>query len=32
MANAIAFDTLAYTKKLITAGVPQKQAEVHPVR
>jgi len=28
MANAIIFDTLAYTKKLIAVGVPAKQAEV----
>ena len=28
MGNAIAFDTLAYSKKLIEAGVPAKQAEV----
>ena len=28
MGNAIAFDTLAYAKKLIEAGVPAKQAEV----
>ena len=29
MAHAISFDTLAYAKKLIEAGVPAKQAEVH---
>jgi len=28
MANAMAFDTLAYAKKLIAAGVPTEQAEV----
>jgi len=28
MINAISFDTLAYAKKLIAAGVPEKQAEV----
>ena len=28
MGHAIAFDTLAYTKKLKAAGVPEKQAEV----
>lgn len=28
MANALAFDTLAYAKKLIAAGVSEKQAEV----
>jgi len=28
MGNSIAFDTLAYAKKLISAGVPEKQAEV----
>ncbi|MHB8260300.1 MAG: CCDC90 family protein [Bacteroidia bacterium] len=28
MAHAIAFDTLAYAKKLIAAGVPAQQAEV----
>jgi len=28
MASAIAFDTLAYAKKLIAAGVPAEQAEV----
>jgi hypothetical protein len=28
MAHAITFDTLAYSKKLKAAGVPQKQAEV----
>lgn len=28
MANGISFDTLAYAKKLIAAGVPSKQAEV----
>lgn len=27
MGKAIMFDTLAYTKKLIAAGVPEKQAE-----
>ena len=29
MGNAIAFDTLAYTKKLIAAGIQAKHAEVH---
>ncbi|MBF0132161.1 MAG: DUF1640 domain-containing protein [Magnetococcales bacterium] len=29
MSTAIAFDTLAYTKKLRAAGVPEAQAEVH---
>ncbi|HAT49683.1 MAG: DUF1640 domain-containing protein [Nitrospirae bacterium] len=29
MSTAIAFDTLAYTKKLKAAGVPESQAEVH---
>ena len=28
MGHAIAFDTLAYTKKLKAAGVPERQAEV----
>lgn len=28
MGHAIAFDTLAYAKKLIAAGVPAQQAEV----
>lgn len=28
MPNTIAFDTLAYTKKLKAAGVPENQAEV----
>jgi len=28
MAGTISFDTLAYAKKLIAAGVPPKQAEV----
>ena len=28
MANGISFDTLAYAKKLIAAGVPSNQAEV----
>ena len=28
MGNAIAFDTLAYAKKLIAVGVPAEQAEV----
>ena len=28
MASIISFDTLAYAKKLIAAGVPVKQAEV----
>lgn len=28
MAQAIAFDTLAYVKKLKAAGVPEEQAEV----
>ncbi len=28
MAHSIAFNTLAYAKKLIAAGVPEKQAEV----
>ena len=28
MNNAISFDTLAYAKKLIAVGVPEKQAEV----
>jgi hypothetical protein len=28
MAHAITFDTLAYAKKLIAVGVPEKQAEV----
>ena len=28
MTSAIAFDTLAYVKKLKAAGVPEKQAEV----
>ncbi len=28
MAVTISFDTLAYSKKLIAAGVPSKQAEV----
>ncbi|MBF0132389.1 MAG: DUF1640 domain-containing protein [Magnetococcales bacterium] len=29
MSAAIVFDTLAYTKKLKAAGVPESQAEVH---
>jgi hypothetical protein len=29
MGNDIIFDTLQYAKKLKTAGVPEKQAEVH---
>ncbi|MBF0605457.1 MAG: hypothetical protein HQL07_17425 [Nitrospirae bacterium] len=29
MSTAIAFDTLAYAKKLRAAGVPETQAEVH---
>ncbi len=29
MTKAIAFDTLAYAKKLKKAGVPEAQAEVH---
>jgi len=29
MTHSIVFDTLAYAKKLIAAGVPSKQAEVH---
>ena len=29
MTKAIAFDTLAYAKKLKQAGVPEAQAEVH---
>ncbi|MBF0108888.1 MAG: hypothetical protein HQL76_06925 [Magnetococcales bacterium] len=29
MSTAIAFDTLAYAKKLKAAGVPESQAEVH---
>ncbi|HAT50083.1 MAG: hypothetical protein HQL07_10925 [Nitrospirae bacterium] len=29
MSIAIAFDTLAYAKKLKAAGVPESQAEVH---
>ena len=29
MSNAIAFDTLAYVRKLKEAGVPEAQAEVH---
>jgi len=29
VSTAIAFDTLAYTKKLKAAGVPESQAEVH---
>lgn len=29
MSSAIAFDTLAYVKKLKAAGVPEKQAEIH---
>jgi hypothetical protein len=28
MANGISFNTLAYAKRLIAAGVPSKQAEV----
>lgn len=28
MGHTITFDTLAYAKKLIAAGVPEKQAEV----
>ncbi len=28
MANTLAFDTLAYSKKLKAAGVPERQAEV----
>ena len=28
MASTISFDTLAYAKKLMAAGVPSKQAEV----
>lgn len=28
MANSIAFDTLAYAKKLVAAGFTQQQAEV----
>jgi len=32
MAQAIAFDTLAYAKKLKSAGFTQQQAEIHPVR
>ena len=28
MRNVIAFDTLAYAKKLMAVGVPEKQAEV----
>ena len=28
MGHALTFDTLAYAKKLIAAGVPEKQAEV----
>lgn len=28
MASSIPFDTLAYAKKLISAGVPQAQAEI----
>ncbi len=28
MTHSIAFNTLAYAKKLIAAGVPEKQAEV----
>ncbi|HAT50081.1 MAG: DUF1640 domain-containing protein [Nitrospirae bacterium] len=29
MSTAIAFDTLAYAKRLKAAGVPESQAEVH---
>ncbi len=29
MAHAIAFDTLAYAKKLMAVGISDKQAEVH---
>ncbi|MBF0422054.1 MAG: DUF1640 domain-containing protein [Magnetococcales bacterium] len=29
MSTAIAFDTLAYAKKLKAAGVPDAQAEIH---
>ena len=29
MSHALAFDTLAYAKKLKEAGVPQKQSEIH---
>lgn len=28
MAHTVSFNTLAYAKKLIAAGVPEKQAEV----
>ena len=28
MSHAMAFDTLAYSKRLIEVGVPQRQAEV----
>ena len=29
MSEALAFDTLAYAKKLKQAGVPEQQAEMH---